>query len=94
MAVSVAVTDSFKTNPMFIVGATDAEAKRRVDICEKGIRIMRSDLGWSAARVCDHIGEYLRCELDGIDWAPSQRNSWLVGGRGDSWLVGGGGDGR
>ena len=58
---------------------TEAEMRRRFQICERIIRLLRGDLGWGLQRVLDHLPRYLRCELDGEAWEPDQRTCWMPG---------------
>jgi hypothetical protein len=55
---------------------TQAEVKRRFDICAKIFECCRGDLKWSLDRVIDHLPVYLRNELDGVSWEPSARKTW------------------
>jgi hypothetical protein len=56
---------------------TQAEVRRRFDICERVFRQLRGDLGWGLQRVLDHLPGYLRCELDGAPWEPDRRTLWM-----------------
>jgi hypothetical protein len=55
---------------------TQAEIKRRFDICARVFRVLRGDLKWSVTRILDHLPRYLRCELDGQPWKPDASTIW------------------
>ena len=55
---------------------TQAEVKRRFEICAKIFEWCRGDLKWSVPRTLDHLPVYLRNELDGVQWQPSTRETW------------------
>ena len=55
---------------------TQAEVRRRFDICARIFRMLRGDLKWTVPRILDHLGEYLRAELDGLPWTPNERSLW------------------
>lgn len=57
---------------------TRNEIKRRTEICAKWTLILRKDLGWSIERCLDELPRALRCDLDGIPYAPSRegRSTW------------------
>jgi hypothetical protein len=84
LAIEAAVTTSFvqdETRSGAIIVArstriTQAETKRRVQICVRIFRVLRGDMKWSWQRAVDHLPIYLRNELDGEDWEPSARSSW------------------
>ena len=60
---------------------TVSETKRRFEICEKWIRVMRGDMRYSWIRTMDVLPHALRCELDGIDWVPRPiEEGWAVHG--------------
>ena len=56
---------------------TGAEIRRRFAICERLLRELRGDLGWGLQRVLGHLPHYLRCELEGVPWAPDERAIWV-----------------
>lgn len=55
---------------------TQAEIKRRFEMCLAMVAELRTDLRWSFARISDTLPTALRAKLDGADWNPSTRNSW------------------
>jgi hypothetical protein len=73
LAIERAVASSFAAD-----GArpTSDEIRRRFRICEQLVRQLRGDLGWGLQRALDHLGQYLRCELDGMSWRPDARMVW------------------
>ena len=56
---------------------TQAEVKRRFEICVKIFRELRGDLHWGVQRILSKLPEYLRCELDGHPWTPDTRAMWM-----------------
>lgn len=59
---------------------TAAEIKRRFDICLKVFCEVRADLKWAVERILDSLPVWLRCELDGGRYSPSNeapRASWV-----------------
>ena len=57
---------------------TEAEVKRRFNLCADIFKVLRGDMKWSIARAIDKIPEYLRCELDGVHYDPKDaRAVWL-----------------
>ena len=55
---------------------TQAEIKRRFEICCKIFENLCGDLKWSTAKALDFIPRYLRNELDGIPYTPDTRVLW------------------
>ncbi len=56
---------------------TNAEARRRGQICLTLVRELRGDLKWSLPRICDALPRGLRAKLDGIPWNPeNERAVW------------------
>lgn len=78
-AVEQAVLRSFQDRPMRH-GITQAEARRRVAICERIWKVLRLDKGWSVQRACDHMYRFLLCEIDGVPWEPNDRSIWVPDG--------------
>lgn len=78
-AAEQAVLQSFEERPMRC-GITQAEARRRVAICERIWQVLRLEQGWSMQRVCDHFLRFLLCEIDGIPWEPDGRTIWVPDG--------------
>jgi hypothetical protein len=68
---------SFVSHP--VANRTTAEVKRRFEIVVRIFATLRADAKWSVPRCIDHLGPYLRCELDGVAWEPSKRSVWLPG---------------
>ena len=56
---------------------TDAEIKRRFNICAQIFKQLRGDLSWGVTRILDKLPEYLRAELDGVQWEPDKRSCWI-----------------
>lgn len=78
-AAEQAVLQSFEQRPMRC-GITQAEARRRVAMCERIWQVLRLEKGWSLQRVCDHFLRFLLCEIDGIPWEPDDRTIWVPDG--------------
>lgn len=57
---------------------TQAEIKRRIQICNKWFIELYKGLSWASRRALDELPKALRCELDGIDYTPSRegKSSW------------------
>ncbi len=77
LAIERTIAESLRADGARVTGA---EVRRRFKICERLIRELRGDLGWSLQRVLDHLPRYLRCELDGVPWAPEACGLWVPGG--------------
>ena len=59
---------------------TQAEVKRRAEMCVRIFRELRGDLKWTVDRIVDELPGFLRKELDGISWEPeARRASWFAG---------------
>ena len=58
---------------------TQAEIRRRFEICVKWAKVLRGDLGWGIARICDTLTDALRTELLGQEFKPSERACWMPG---------------
>ncbi len=56
---------------------TEAEIKRRFELCCSIFEVLRVDLHWGLERIEDHLSTYLRCELDGKNWEPDKRTLWV-----------------
>ena len=74
VAIERAIADSFAADGARMTGS---EVRRRFVLCERLVRQLRGDLGWGLGRVLDHLPHYLRCELDGVAWAPDARAVWV-----------------
>jgi len=57
---------------------TDRETKRRFALCERFVSEMTTDQEWSLTRALDEVPGYLNAKLDGVDWTPSERGSWVA----------------
>lgn len=78
-AITKAIEVSFSEDK---ASQTDAEIKRRFDICFKAYKILRNDLGWSLQRVEDEMPVALRSLLDGGSWEPTKRrDAWVTDGK-------------
>lgn len=69
------ISSSLETHPMRHL--TQAEVKRRFDLCAGIFERLRGQLGWGIARVLDRMPEYFRAELDGVAWTPDPRACWM-----------------
>ena len=79
--IQAAISASFKTDQVIRPVLTQDEIRRRFRICTEGFCIMRRDLDWAVPRIVDELPVYLRCKLDGMDWAPNEdRGSWASDG--------------
>jgi hypothetical protein len=58
---------------------TQAEVKRRFDMCAKIFSKLRSDLKWGIERIVDSLPGFLDQELSGSDWVPDARTIWAPG---------------
>ena len=61
-------------------GVTQAEVKRRFEICERIWKVLRIEHKWLVQRVCDHLHRFLLQEIDGISWEPNCRVLWVPDG--------------
>ncbi len=55
---------------------TQAEVKRRTNICIRIFRVLRGDMSWSWMRCVDYLSRFLRMELDGQSWEPDGHAMW------------------
>jgi hypothetical protein len=74
-----AILRSFESRPMR-AGITQAEVKRRFEICERIWKVLHLEHKWSAQRACDHLYRFLLQEIDGISWEPNRRVLWVPDG--------------
>jgi len=68
---------------------TRDEFKRRTQIASKWLLVLRNEVGWAVQRALDELPKALRCELDGIPYAPSRegKDTWCAdNGRDLIWL--------
>lgn len=72
-----AIAGSFETHPMRHM--TQAEVKRRFDLCAEAFEKLRGQLKWGIARALDAVPGYLRAKLDGREWEPDKRTIWTPG---------------
>lgn len=59
---------------------SQAEMKRRGELCLKIFMALRGDLSWGIDRILDQLPRFLRLELDGTPWEPeARRATWTPG---------------
>lgn len=59
---------------------SQAEAKRRIEICVKMFRELRGDLKWTVERIVDEMPRFLKMQIDGVSWEPeARRSTWAAG---------------
>lgn len=68
------ILDSFRADR---ARRTQAEIKRRFEICVDLFKILRGDCRYSMERTLDAIPAGLRARLDGQPWEPSTRPWWF-----------------
>lgn len=56
---------------------TQAEIKRRFEICERWFRVLRGDKKWTVDRCLSAIPHALRAELAGGTYTPDSRSVWV-----------------
>lgn len=71
-----AVEQSFLTHPC---RRTQAEEKRRAARCFSIWKDLRAEARYPLSRIEDCLAIYLGYDLDGIEWSPLKRRSWLPG---------------
>ena len=71
------VAGTFFTHPAV---RTDAVVRERFEITWRTLRVLVGDMKWSLPRVTDHLLGYVRLQLDGLPWEPSERRVWLSDG--------------
>jgi hypothetical protein len=74
LAIEDAIARSFETHPMR--HPTQAEVKRRFDMCARIFERLRGQLGWGLVRTLDLMPLYLDTELNGSIWTPDARACW------------------
>lgn len=79
--INTAVRKSLAGQPM--ASLTEDEIKRRVSICASWFVKLRYEAGWGTQRSADALVECLRCELTGVSYEPSKRQSWCTDGSSD-----------
>ena len=72
-----AVTQSFDTDAVLRPVKTQDEQKRRVVMCKDLILAMRQEHSLSVQRIVYELPSALRCRLDGAEWQPPTRSSWI-----------------
>lgn len=77
--IEAAITKSFRTHPMR--HKTEAEVRRRFDICVRWFRTFRTDsrFKFSIDRCVNELPKALRAELDGVTYTPHTRALWTPG---------------
>jgi hypothetical protein len=70
-AIAISFEEGNMRNP------THEEKKRRFTICVNWAKILRGDLAWGLARICDSMPDILRAELLGTKWEPDKRACWI-----------------
>ena len=73
-AISNAIETSFSEDN---ARQTQNEIKHRFNVCLGYVGVMRNELGWSWQRIQDTLPQALRSKLDGADWTPPTRSSWV-----------------
>ena len=81
LGIEAAVAESFATDQARLTVARDIrvtqdEVKRRANICMRIFRELRGDLKWGVHKILDQLPVYLRKELDGVAWKPSDASFW------------------
>ena len=69
------IRDSFRNDIVLRPVMTQAEIKRRFDVCIRTFVELRRDLGWSVARILDALPKALRANLDGGTWTPQDETA-------------------
>lgn len=73
-SISRMIWNSFRTHPS---RKTQAEIKRRFEICISIYKQCRGDLKFSTERALDNIPAGLAAKLDGAPWEPQTRDWWF-----------------
>lgn len=71
-----AVQRSLATRPMIVL--TRAEVQRRIELAGKVATELAYEKGWPADKVVDKLTEALESLLDGKDYKPDDRATWLT----------------
>jgi hypothetical protein len=69
------IETSLETHPMRQL--TTSAVKERFNKCAKIFEILRGDLKWSLMKIDEHLPGYFQQEMNGEDWQPSARSSWV-----------------
>jgi hypothetical protein len=75
VGIEAAIRKSFEQSHV-MVHKTEAEVRRRSQLCVEAARIMRRELGWSVQRIADALPRVLRAKLDGTPWTPDQEGAF------------------
>lgn len=59
-------------------GYPEAEFKYRAKKAWSIAQVLRYEMHWSMARICDHLHTYLRAELDGAGFEPAKKARWAA----------------
>lgn len=68
--IQAAISKSFRTHP--VRHRTDAEVKRRFEICIRWFKAFRFEKKYSIERSVDEMGHALAADLSGVDYAPKR----------------------
>jgi hypothetical protein len=74
-AIANAVASSFDPT---VQNATRYELKRRMHTALDIVLQLRGDLQWGTERIADNLPTYLKKELNGERWEPSDRQIWMA----------------
>lgn len=77
LAFETTIAASFEKHKMRHM--TQAEVKRRFDICSTIFEKLRSELKWGVDRIIDQMPYYLDEMLSGRDFTPNARTVWTPG---------------
>lgn len=77
LAFENAIAGSFEKHKMRHM--TQAEVKRRFEICSEIFEKLRSELAWGIDRIIDQMPHYLDEVLSGRDFVPNARTVWTPG---------------
>jgi hypothetical protein len=69
------IETSLETHPMRQL--TTSAVKERFDKCAEIFEILRGDLKWSLMKIDEHLPGYFQQKMNGEDWQPSARSSWV-----------------
>jgi hypothetical protein len=69
------IEKSLETHPMRHL--TQSAVKDRFDKCAEIFEVLRGDLKWSLMKIEAHLPGYFQASMNGEDWKPSTRDSWV-----------------
>lgn len=69
------IEKSLDTHPMRHL--TKSAVKERFDKCAEIFEVLRGDLKWSLMKIEEHLPQYFQQAMNGEDWKPSARTSWV-----------------